>query len=69
MTSTHTARYGTAVATTWDGLHPRLTHRAAWLDHDGDLPIIDGTLIRLQVEHLPGDREPIPPELAHLLSA
>jgi hypothetical protein len=41
-------------------VHPRLTHRAAWLDHDGDLPVIEGTLIRLQVDHLPGDRDPKP---------
>ena len=44
----------------WDRVHARLTHRAAWLDHDGPLPVIDGTLIRLQVDHLPGDREPKP---------
>jgi hypothetical protein len=37
-------------------LHHRLTRRAARLDHDGALPIIDGTLIRLQVEQLPGNR-------------
>ena len=49
-----------AVAAAWDRLHPRLTHRAAWLDHDGELPVIDGTLIRLTVEHLPGDRDPQP---------
>ena len=24
-----------AVAAAWDRVHPRLTHRAAWLDHDG----------------------------------
>ncbi|WSS24097.1 transposase [Streptomyces sp. NBC_01190] len=36
-----------------DRLHPRLTRRAAWLDHDGPLPIIEGTVIRLAVEHLP----------------
>ena len=59
-TSTVTSRYGTAVATAWDRVHPRLTHRAAWLDHDGPLPVIDGTLIRLQVDHLPGDRDPKP---------
>jgi hypothetical protein len=59
-TTTVTSRYGTAVATAWDQVHPRLTRRAAWLDHDGDLPIIDGTLIRLQVDHLPGNREPKP---------
>lgn len=59
-TRTATSRYGTAVAAAWDRLHPRLTHRAAWLGHDGELPIIDGTLIRLQVDHLPGDRDPKP---------
>src|SRR5256886_1914038 len=59
-TSTVTSRYGIAVAAAWDRVHPRLTHRAAWLDHDGDLPVIEGTLIRLQVDHLPGDRDPKP---------
>jgi hypothetical protein len=59
-TSTDTTRYGTAVATSWDRVHPRLTRRACWIDHDGDLPVIEGTLIRLQVEHLPGDRDPKP---------
>ena len=59
-TSTDTTRYGTAVATSWDRVHPRLTHRGCWLDHDGELPVIEGTLIRLQVEHLPGDRDPKP---------
>jgi hypothetical protein len=60
LTSTETTRYGTAVAQAWDRLHPRLTHRAAWLDHDGDLPVLEGTLIRLQVGRLPGDRDPKP---------
>jgi hypothetical protein len=59
-TTTATTRYGTAVAQAWDRLHPRLTHRSAWLDHDGPLPVIEGTLIRLQVDHLPGDRDPKP---------
>ncbi len=58
--STVTTRYGTAVAAAWDRVHPRLTHRAAWSGHDGDLPVIEGTLIRLQVDHLPGDRDPKP---------
>jgi hypothetical protein len=48
------------VAQAWDRLHPRLTHRSAWLDHDGGLPVIEGTLICLQVDHLPGDRDPKP---------
>jgi hypothetical protein len=59
-TTTQTTRYGTAAAQARDRLHPRLTHRSAWLDHDGPLPVIEGTLIRLQVDHLPGDRNPKP---------
>ena len=59
-TSTVTPRYGMAVTAAWDRVHPRLTHRAAWLDHDGPLPVIEGTLIRLTVDHLPGDRDPQP---------
>ena len=58
-TTTQATRYGTAVARAWDGLHPRLTHRSAWIGHDG-LPVIEGTLIRLQAGHLPGDRDPKP---------
>jgi hypothetical protein len=59
-TTTQTTRYGTASAQAWDRLHPRLTHRSAWLEHNGPLPVIEGTLIRLQVAHLPGDRNPKP---------
>jgi hypothetical protein len=59
-TITATSRYGTARAAAWDRVHPRLTHRSAWLGHGGPLPVIDGTLIRLQVDHLPGDRHPKP---------
>jgi hypothetical protein len=53
-TATATTRYGTAHAQAWDRLHPRLEHRGAWTDHPGELPIIEGTLIRLRVDHLPG---------------
>jgi len=59
-TRTGTTRYGTAVTTSWDRVHPRLTRRGCWTDHEGELPIIEGTLIRLQVDHLPGDRNPKP---------
>jgi hypothetical protein len=59
-TATDTSRYGRAVATSWDGLYPRLAHRGVWTDHPGQLPIIAGTLIRLQVERLPGDHAPKP---------
>jgi hypothetical protein len=61
-TTTPTTRYGLATASAWHRMHPRLARRGAWLDHpeDEDLPIIEGTLVRLQVEHLPGDRAPKP---------
>jgi DDE superfamily endonuclease len=59
-TTTETTRYGTAQACSWNRLHPRLTRRTCWIDHHGDLPVIEGTLIRLQVDHLPGDRDPKP---------
>jgi hypothetical protein len=59
-TTTQTTRYGTAAAAAWDRLHARLTSRAAWAGHGGKLPVIEGTLIRLQVDHLPGDRNPKP---------
>jgi hypothetical protein len=58
--STDTTRYGTAQASAWQRCHPRLEHRGPWHDHSGPLPIIEGTLIRLQVQHLPGDRTPKP---------
>jgi hypothetical protein len=59
-TITETTRYGIATASSWDRVHPRLTHRGCWLAHDGALPVIEGTLIRLQVDHLPRDRDPKP---------
>jgi DDE superfamily endonuclease len=58
--STPTARYGTATAAAWDRLHPKLQHQNGWQHHHGELPLIEGTLIRLAVDHLPGDRHPKP---------
>ncbi|WP_206442470.1 hypothetical protein [Streptomyces boncukensis] len=55
-----TARYGKAEARAWDRLHPRLQQRSAWIGHDSELPVIEGTLIRLNVDHLPGDRDAPP---------
>lgn len=59
-TATDTANYGKAEVQAWDRVHPRLTHRSAWLEHDGELPIVEGTLVRLKVEHLSKDREAPP---------
>jgi hypothetical protein len=59
-TATATARYGTALAMAWGRLHQQLASRAGWENHHGELPVIEGTLIRLQVQYLPGDRSPEP---------
>ena len=45
-------RYGTVTVQAWSGLHPRLGRRGHWADHDRP-PIVRGTVIRVQVEHLP----------------
>jgi hypothetical protein len=55
-----TGLYGTAPAMAWDRIHPRLTARPAWTGHDGELPVIEGTLIRLQGGRLPGGGDPLP---------
>ena len=57
---TETARYGTAHATARGRLHQRLARRGSWKDHPGQLPVIEGALIRLAVDRLPGDRDPEP---------
>jgi hypothetical protein len=59
-TSTDTTRYGKAETLAWDRMHPRIQARGPWLDHQGELPLLHGTLIRLKVEYLPGDRDPKP---------
>ncbi len=39
------------------------SHKAtcsAWIDHTGELPIIEGALIRVQVDRLLGGGDPLP---------
>ncbi len=60
QTVTQTRLYGTATAQAWDRLHPRLTHRSAWVAELGTLPLIEGTVIHLRVEHLPSGAIPKP---------
>lgn len=45
-------RYGTVKVSAWHGLHPRLGRRGHWANHDQP-PIVAGTVIRVEVEHLP----------------
>jgi len=45
-------RHGTVTVQAWSGLHPKLHGRGRWKDHDLP-PIVAGTVIRVDVEHLP----------------
>jgi len=46
------SRYGTITVNAWPRLHPRLLCRGHWRDFDQP-PIVAGTVIRVEVEHLP----------------
>ncbi|MFI8281236.1 NF041680 family putative transposase [Streptomyces sp. NPDC085929] len=59
-TVTDTRLYGTATARSWDRLHPKLTHRSSWAAADGTLPIVEGTVIRLDIDRLPSGATPKP---------
>ena len=45
-------RYSTVKVSAWHGLHPRLGCRGHWAKHDIP-PIVAGTVIRVEVQHLP----------------
>lgn len=51
-------RYGAVRVSAWHGLHQKLNRQAGWATFTGVLPIVAGTVIRVQVQHLPGDRRP-----------
>lgn len=59
-TTTETRLYGPALARSWNRLHPRLTHRSAWVAATGQLPVIEGTVILLEVQRLPSGAIPKP---------
>jgi hypothetical protein len=53
--ATHVAedpRYGRIETTAWHRLHPKLARRGRWADATRT-PIVTGTVIRVEVEHLP----------------
>ncbi|GAA4635394.1 hypothetical protein GCM10023196_080700 [Actinoallomurus vinaceus] len=59
-TTSDTRLYGKATVRSWDRLHPRLTHRSAWVAQAGTLPVIDGPVIRLDITRLPSGAIPKP---------
>lgn len=58
-------RYGQVAVYAWARRHQQLARRGGWAQHPGALPIVAGTLIRVQVDRLPGDRTPKPLWLWH----
>jgi hypothetical protein len=58
-------RYGQVAIRAWARMHQRLTRRGGWETHNGVLPIVEGTLILVRVDRLPGDRTPKPLWLWH----
>ena len=54
MASTH-ERYGQVAVTAWGHHHPQLQRRAGWATYPGALPLVEGTLILIRVDRLPGD--------------
>lgn len=59
-TGNDTARYGRTEAVAFARMHPKLESRGGWAGHPGALPIIEGTVVGLSVERLPGNRDPRP---------
>ncbi|MFC5004145.1 hypothetical protein ACFPIJ_40760 [Dactylosporangium cerinum] len=49
-------RYGAVVVSAWHGLHQRLSKQSGWAGFVGPVPVVPGTVIRIQVERLPGDQ-------------
>jgi hypothetical protein len=55
---TQNARYGTDTMSAWDNQHRRIQRAGYWTDHPGKLPIVRGTVLRIEIEHLPGGGTP-----------
>lgn len=53
-------RFGDVTIRAWTRMHQILDRRGGWTGHVGTLPIIEGTLLHVAVERLPGDRRPKP---------
>ena len=50
---TEDPRYGKVRVRAWHGLHPRLSGRGRWAKEASAPPIVRGSVIRVDVEHLP----------------
>jgi len=50
----HNQRYGAVTVAAWHALHQKLARQGGWAAFTGELPIVEGTLIRIKVARLPG---------------
>jgi hypothetical protein len=50
--ATNVRRYGKVTVAAWHNLHPKLHGRGRWRDYE-EPPIVKGSVIRVEVEHLP----------------
>lgn len=51
-------RYGRVVLSAWDGRHRRLTREGFWDAHPRPLPIVRGSVVRVELQRLPGGGVP-----------
>jgi len=51
-------RYGQVVLSAWDGRHRRLTREGFWDTHPRPLPIVRGSVVRVELRRLPGGGVP-----------
>ncbi len=54
-------RYGRVTLTAWDTRHRRLIRDGHWTGHDGPLPIVAGTVLRVEIQRLPQGGAPAGP--------
>ena len=55
-------RYGPLAVTAWHRVHQKLSRQSSgWEDHQGELPVIGGTLIRLAATRLAAGYQPLEP--------
>jgi hypothetical protein len=58
----HSLRYGPLAVTAWHRVHQKLSRQSpAWEDHQGELPVIEGTLIRLAATRQAAGYQPLEP--------
>ena len=58
--NSHDSRHGNINVQAWPGLHPKLHGRGRWATDDNTPPIVIGTVIRVDVEHLPKPTDATP---------